>query len=132
MKRFLALVLVFATVLTMVGCAKKTVTFDIDGASKILLMSGSSGETVEITNAETIKYITDNINSMNFNRDTSSKRHNGWSYSLRWYDSEDNLIEHIVVMSSTRIDYDNYFYNEMDADVEIDIEYLKSLLGENQ
>ncbi len=132
MKRLLALVLVFAIALTMVGCAKKTVTFDIDGVSKILLMSGSSGEMVEITDSETIKFITDNINSMEFHRDTSSRYHNGWSYSLRWYDSEDNLIEYIVVMSATRIDYDNYFYNEMDADVEIDIEYLKALLGENQ
>ncbi len=132
MKRFLALVLVFATVLTMVGCAKKTVTFDIDGASKILLMSGSSGETVEITDEETIKYITDNINSMTFNRHESSRQHNGWSYSLRWYDSDDNLIEYIVVMNATRIDYDNYFYNEMDADVEIDIAYLEELLSENQ
>ncbi len=131
MKRILALVLVFATALTMVGCAKKTVTFDIDVASKILLMSGSSGKTVEITDPEIIAYITDNINGMKFNRDESSRQHNGWSYSLRWYDSEDNLIEYIVVMSATRIDYDNYFYNEMDADVEIDIEFLKELLGEN-
>ncbi|MCD7772090.1 MAG: hypothetical protein LUH23_08420 [Oscillospiraceae bacterium] len=132
MKRFLALVLVFAVALTMVGCAKKIVTFDIDGASKILLMSGSSGETVEITDEETIKYITDNINGMTFNQDISSRHHNGWSYSLRWYDSEDNLIEYIVVMSATRTDYDNYFYNEMDADSEIDIEFLKELSGENQ
>lgn len=132
MKRILALVLVFVTALTMVGCARKIVTFDIDGASKILLMSGSSGEVVEITDAETIAYITDNINSMTFSRHESSHQHNGWSYSLRWYDSEDNLIEYIVVMSATQIDYGNYFYNEMDADVEIDIEYLKELLGENQ
>ncbi|MCC8196730.1 MAG: hypothetical protein LIO49_08055 [Ruminococcus sp.] len=129
MKRIFVLILTVAVALTMVGCAEKVVTFNIDGASKILLMSGSSGETVEITDPETIAYITDNINSMTFNRDESSRQHNDWSYSLRWYDSEDNLIEYIVIMSATRIDYDNYFYNEMDADVEIDIAYLEELLS---
>ncbi len=128
MKRIIALILALAVALTMVGCAKKTVTFDIDGASKILLMSGSSGVTVEITDPETIEYITHNINLMTFSRDTSSKYHSGWSYSLRWYDSEDNLIEYIVVMSATRIDYDSYFYNEMSSDMEIDIGYLNELL----
>ena len=130
MKKFVASFLVLVLALSMVGCAEKSMKFDIGEASKIELRSGTDGTVIEITNTEDIKHITDNINALTFSRGESSKDHSGWSYSLKWYDSENTLMEGIAVMSEYQIDYNGYFYKGMEADNEIDLAYFDRLLGE--
>lgn len=128
MKKYMALVLALVCVLGLVGCSSK-MTFDIAGANKIELRSGSDGTSVEITDEEDIKYITDNINALKFSKGKSSEDYSGWSYRLRWYDSENNLIEVIVVMSEYLIDYNDYFYTAIEADHGIDISFYDKLLA---
>ena len=130
MKKFVAAFLVLVLALSMVGCAEKSMKFDIGEASKIELRSGTDGTVIEITNTEDIKHITDNINALTLSKGKSSKDHSGWSYSLKWYDLENNLMEEIVVMSEQQIDYQGYFYSSMEADHEIDLAYFDRLLGE--
>ena len=130
MKKFVASFLVLVLALSMAGCSEKGMKFDIGEASKIELRSGTDGTVIEITNTEDIKHITDNINAMTFSRGESSKDHSGWSYSLKWYDSENTLMEGIAVMSEYQIDYNGYFYKGMEADNEIDLAYFDRLLGE--
>ena len=72
----------------------------------------------------------ENINTLTFSKGKSSKDHTGWSYSLKWYDPENNLMEEIVVMSEQQIDHKGYFYSSMEADHEIDLAYFDRLLGE--
>ena len=120
----------WALVLSMAGCSEKSMTFDIGEASKIELCSGTDGTVIEITDAEAIKHITDNINTLAFSRGGSSKDHSGWSYSLKWYESEHTLMEELVVMSEDQIDYKGYFYSDTDPDREIDLAYFDSLLSE--
>ena len=129
MKKMLALGLALVLSLCVVGCSEKSMTFDIGEANKIELRSGADGTMVEITNAEDIKYITDNINALTFSKGKSSKDHNGWSYSLKWYDSENVLMEEIVVMSEYQIDYKDYFYKGMEVDNKIDLAYFDRLLN---
>lgn len=129
MKKMLALGLALVLSLCVVGCSEKSMTFDIGEANKIELRSGADGTMVEITNAEDIKYITDNINALTFSKGKSSKDHNGWSYSLKWYDSENVLMEEIVVMSEYQIDYKDYFYKGMEVNNEIDLAYFDRLLN---
>ncbi len=128
MKKLIALILVSICSLSLVGCSSEII-FDITSTSKIELRSGSDGTTVEITNREDIKRITDNISALKFSEEGSSKDHSGWSYWLKWYDSENNLIEEIVVMSEKQINYKDYFYTCMEADHEIDISFFDALLG---
>lgn len=104
-------------------------TFDIGEASMIELRSGNNGTTVEVMDEEDIMYITDNINALQFRKGSSSKDSTGWRYWLKWYDSEDHLIEEIVVMSEYNIDYENFFYTSMEADAEIDLLFFDELLG---
>ena len=130
MKKFVASFLVLVLALSMVGCSEKSMKFDIGEASKIELRSGTDGTVTEITNTEDIKHITDNINALTFSRGESSKDDSGWSYSLKWYNLENNLMEEIVVMSEQQIDYKGYFYSSMETDHEIDLAYFDRLLGE--
>ena len=130
MKKFVASFLMLVLALSMVGCAEKSMKFDIGEASKIELRSGTDGTVIEITNTEDIKHITDNINALTLSKGKSSKDHSGWSYSLKWYDLDNNLMEEIVVMSKQQIDYKGYFYSSMEADHEIDLAYFDRLLGE--
>lgn len=130
MKKFVASFLVLVLALSMVGCSEKSMKFDIGEASKIELRSGTDGTVTEITNTEDIKHITDNINALTLSRGKSSKDYSGWSYSLKWYNLENNLMEEIVVMSEQQIDYKGYFYSSMETDHEIDLAYFDRLLGE--
>lgn len=130
MKKCLALVLILMLALSMVGCSEKSLTFGIGDASKIELRSGTDGTVIEITDTEEVKHITDNINALTFSRGESSKDYSGWSYSLKWYDSENALMDEIIVMSEYQIDYNGYFYSGMEADNEIDLAYFDRLLGE--
>ena len=128
MKKLIALALVLVCALGMVSCSSG-MNFNIATASKIELRYGGDGTTIEITDEEDIKYITDNINALKFSKGESSKNSSGWNYSLKWYDSGNNLIEEIVVMSKNQIAYKNYFYTTMDADSEIDIFFLGAFFG---
>ena len=132
MRKIMALVLVLVLALSMVGCSNKSMTFDIGEVNKIELRSGIDGTTVEITRTEDIQYITDNINALTFSKGESSQNYDGWSYWLKWYDSQNTLMEEIVVMGADLIDYKDYFYSNTETDNKIDIDYFDTLLAMNQ
>lgn len=127
MKKIVLFILMLYYTLYLAGCSSEK-SFNITGISKIELLSGNTGATVEITDEEEIAYITNNINAMMFSKEKSSKDTTGWSYWLKWYDSDNNLKEEIIVMSEYRIEYKDYFYTCKNADLEIDIAFLDKLL----
>ena len=108
MKKFVASFLGLVLALSMAGCSEKGMKFDIGEASKIELRSGTDGTVIEITNTEDIKHITDNINALTLSKGKSSKDYSGWSYSLKWYDLDNNLMEEIVLQNGTGNHMDNY------------------------
>ncbi len=120
------LALCLAFMLLFGGCAKRELQFDIPDAASMTVFSGSTGKHVEITDAETVKYITDNINSLCFSRDKSSKNYEGFNYEITWYDANGARLESIIVMRENRISYDDYFYDNT-ADVGIDMDYIENL-----
>ena len=91
------------------GCSSTT-HFSISDAAKLNMQSGKTGKAVDITDAATIKKVTDNMNQPTFKKgnhcDTA-----GWSYHLSWYDKSGKSIEDVTVLSNSRIDYKDYFYN---------------------
>lgn len=124
MKKLISIFILVSLILT--SCSS-IFQFNITNISKIEIMS--RGITAEVTNTANIKYITDNINSMKFNKGDSSVNDKGWSYRLKYYNFEGTLIEEIIIMDEYTIDYKDYYYHSMDADAEIDTVFLDSLLG---
>ncbi len=127
MKKTILLLLACMLILSFVGCAAKNQSFDIGEVTKITGFCGSTGKSIEITDADDIKHITDNINSLSFSREESSKNNEGFNYYLTWYDSNGEQVEKLIVMTEGRISYDDYFYDVSDTDRKIDIEFLDKL-----
>lgn len=129
MKKKIALLLtVFCMLALFTGCSSQK-DFNIKGAAKIELKSGTNGTIVEITDKESIDHITENINAIKFSKEKSSKDHSEWSYRIKWYNSENKLIEDIVIIGENMIEYKNYFYRSIKADDDIDIAYFDTLLN---
>lgn len=120
--------LLLAAALLTAGCARTDL--DIGEAGRIELYSGTDGEMVVITDGEEMEQITGEINAMTFRREEPSADYSGWRYLLKWYDSQGQLMEKVVVLSETRIEYEGYFYEgEEDG---IDLARLDKLLDAGQ
>ena len=126
MKQLMTLVLALVYMLGLVSCSSKPKTFEIVGAERLTVRSGTTGESIDITNVDDIKYITDNINSLKYSK---GKKVNGsgWSYSLQWFDQNGAIIEKLILFGDGyTINYDGYYYKGMSADYEIDLSFLDS------
>lgn len=126
MRRIVTLLLVSIYILTLVACSSSSKTFEIEGAQKLTVQSGTTGKRVDITDADDIKYITDNINSIDFSKGKKVKS-DGWSYMLQWYDENGETIEKMILYGDGyTINYDGYYYEGMSVDYEIDLEFIDS------
>ena len=130
MRKCFAFILVLGCILNLTGCKKEQKQFDITGASSIYLYSGLTGDSVNVTDAEGIKYITDNINSLLFEKGKSHKGENGYAYSIRWYDADHTLLTDLIVMDEYTVVYDGYYYSGMEADYGIDTGFFAQKLEE--
>ena len=134
MKKILVAVLALICVSGLVGCYSEPKIFEIEGAEKLTVMSGATGTSIDITNADDIKYITDNINALKYSKGEKVNS-DGWIYSLQWYDKNGNSIENLALLGDGyTIVYDGYYYKGMTVDYEIDLTFLenqfsKSLTG---
>ena len=129
MRKIIAVVLALICVLGLVGCSSEPKTFEIEGAEKLIVMSGATGESIDITNADDIKYITDNINALNFSKGEKVNS-DGWSYSLQWYDKNGDSIENLALLGDGyTVIYDGYYYKGMTVDYEIDLTFLDGLFA---
>ncbi len=128
MKKVISALIAIFLLISVVGCAKHDIQFEIGMASKVKIFSGSTGRSVEITDAEVIKTITDDINSHKFTKDKSSKNWEGFSYYITWYDANGKQMEEVIVMNGSRIRYNDYFYDKEECSCEINTEYIKDLL----
>lgn len=105
-KLFSTIMLFFISILLVIsGCSASVKEFSIRNADHIVLVSGNTGRSVEITDGETIDKVTGNITEQSFKQGKSSKDQSGWSYRLTWYNSEDKEIEKIIVMTDSNINY---------------------------
>ncbi len=130
-KIIFALIAVFLLI-SIVSCAKQEIQFEIGTASKVKIFSGSTGKSVEITDAAVIKTITDDINSHKFIKDKSSKNWEGFSYYITWYDANGEQMEEVIVMNGSRISYNDYFYDKEECKCVINIEYIEGLLPNDE
>ena len=125
MKKIVLVVCAFI-VLCMVGCSSRTHKFEIGEAAKITVTSGTTGEQVEITETESIQYITDNINALTYSKGEKVNS-DGWSYAMIWYDKDGNEQKKLTVLNEHTVIFDGRYYEGMEADYEIDLTYLAKL-----
>ena len=105
----LCLVLVASFVLSGCNNSDSIITLEDREVGKIEIQSGNTGETVEVTEEEVISQIAD-ILSLEFEKGEKSNDSTGWSYSVRWYDTEGKQIDTVVIMNDGTIEKDGYFW----------------------
>ena len=129
MKKITALTLALALILSLAGCAAQTKTFDIGKASRLEITSGTNGESVEVTDAASIKQITDDFNALRF-KDEGKNDRDGWSYLISWLAEDGSCIEKITVLGDGSITYGGHYYTVEGSGNKIDLEYIKTVFSE--
>ena len=114
MKKIVATILTIVYVLGLVGCSSKKLTFDIGDASQIKIISGLTGDEAIITDEDTIKNITQNINSLTFEK-TDKEALPGYAYMLTWMNEE------CIEFASIIITDENGYLYKVGADLAIDM-----------
>ena len=130
MKKYIALVLALVCVLGLAGCSDKNMTFDIGTANKINIKSGLTGDEVNIADNEFIQSITENINSLRFEKTSTTDGKVGYAYMLTWFDTDDNQIARITITDENgyQISHDGYYY-KVGADLNIDTALIDEMLN---
>lgn len=122
---FVSILIVFAL---FIGFASNRVAVipNLINTNEIILQNGNTGESKTITDTNTVNAITKYFQSAKFSHKERSGNSTGWSYRLQIYDMNNYLTADIVVMSSNRIKFMNYFY-EANSDDTIDMAYIEAL-----
>ena len=130
MKKKMATVLCLALVFLLAACASDVKTFEIKGAEKLIVTSGETGKSIEIINADDMKYITDNINALEYSK-CEKVNSDGWSYSLQWLDKSGKTMENLTLLGDGyTVIYDGHYYHGMQIDYEIDLAFLDNQFTE--
>ena len=130
MKKLIVFVLIIACAFSLVSCSDKNMRFNIEAANSIDIKSGLTGDEVILADKEFIQKITENINSLRFEKASPSDGDDGYIYSLTWLDKEDKPIETIMITEENgyQIRRDGYYYT-VGADLAIDTETLDIALS---
>jgi len=128
MKKIMLIVCMFI-LFSMVACSSRSHTFEIQGAAKITVTNGNTGKSIGITDADSILYVTDNINGLTYSKGDKVNS-DGWSYTLTWSDEDGNEVEKLTVLNEYTIIYDGRYYKGMEADHELDLVFLEELFAE--
>ena len=129
MKKILAIILSLIFVLG-AGCGDKCLTFDIGEANYINIKIGPTGEEVNIADKEFIQSITENINSLRFERASATDGKDDYAYMLTWFGAEDKQIAGIAITEENgyQISHDGYYY-KVAADLNIDTDLIGEMLN---
>ena len=125
MKKIVLVVCAFIVLCT-AACSSRTHKFEIGDAAKIIVSSGTTGDQVEITDTESIQYITDNINGLTYSKGEKVNS-DGWSYALIWYDKDGSDLKKLTILNEYTVIFDGHYYKGTEADYEIDLAFLEKL-----
>ena len=129
MRKSAGLLWLLALLLLFAGCLAKGKAFAIGEAAMLEITDGSTGATVQVTDPEAIQSITDNLNAMKFSH-AGNANGTGWSYGLTWLDQQGEPFESLSLMGDGyTILYGGHYYMGMEADQEIDLAFVESLLA---
>ena len=118
-----------ALIMLLTGCSTGGKEFAIGEAAMLEITDGSTGETIQVTDPEAIRYIADNLNAMGFSH-AGTAEGAGWTYGLTWFDHQGKPFETIFLMGDGyTILYEGRYAKGMEADQEIDLAFVESLLA---
>lgn len=117
---------VLLALLLLAACGE-TITIAAEDVASIELQSGMTGDSVTITDADTIAQITDNATSLRY-RYIGDPDSSGWSYWIKWLDADGNVIGEMFPHGWHVVWNDSYY--EVSGGT-IDEDLLAELLGED-
>lgn len=127
MKKLVMLIISTALLLTLTGCFVASTHLEIGGgAERIELRSGDDGKAAEITDRDDIAHITENINTLRFEKVNPGRDHTGWSYGITWYGPDGEKLDELLIISGNRVWYNDTYYDSLGAT--IDTVFLDGLL----
>jgi len=124
----IAFVLVLAlTMLLLTSCGVKT--FEFENTTKVELTNGTTGEMVEITDANQMQTLIKLFSENEFVKGKSASDSTGWSYRIKFYQNEKIMVD-ITVLGDTSIIYSGYFYDIQSGT--LDISCFDDLINSNK
>ena len=127
MKKWMAIFLAVVFLSGMASCSSKMVLKDISDSQKIEIYEFESDTSIEITDPEVIKRISENLESLKLSKLHYNKP-TGSVYTLTFYDANDNPIEMIGIPSTLNwIHCNDAFYTITEG--QFDREYIATLFN---
>ena len=93
MRKITIFVLALVCILELAACTVRNLRFDIDVANSINIKSGLTGDEINITDKEIIQSITQDINSLRFEKTSKSDGKVGYVYMVKWFDADGKQME---------------------------------------
>lgn len=122
----LATVIVIIAVLTVWYFSPKTFLSGIEAADvkSISVFDGSTGKRFDIDDPEEIKYIVENIQGIEMERDKVSVNYSGFSFRMSFCGENEKVLESFVIDRASIIRSDPFFYS---CDGGLCYDYLQEL-----
>lgn len=129
MKKLILLLFAMVCILGLIGCSNKNMTFNIGQASMLNIKSALTGDEVNVASNELIQGITENINSLRFEKTSATDGNNDYAYELTWFEQKGNQIAKITITEENgyQISHEGYYY-KVGADQSIDIALIDEML----
>lgn len=132
MRKISAGILSLILITAFAGCSSDTgsnkiKSFEFENVSKMMVIS-VDGKKFEVTDTDMVQKITENIESVRFEKGESNENKNGFGPFVQWYDANGDLIESISVMGDQTIIYDGFLWTA--ANGNIDAELLENVFTE--
>ena len=130
MRKITIFVLALVCMWGFAACTGRNLRFDIDVANSINFKSGLTGDEVNITDKEIIQSITQDINSLRFEKTSESDGKVGYVYMVKWFDADGKQMESITITEENgyQISYGGYFY-KVGADLCIDVSLINEMIS---
>ena len=101
---------------------------DAKDVARIELGRGSVGFVwVDITDADTIQQVIDGINKLSFVPISPNLPSGGWSYAIRMYDADDNLIDQMTILDDNLVEKEYFVYLSLLG--KFDTEYFDDIIA---
>lgn len=109
-KWFLMGLALVSLLVVLAGCAPERLQLDLSGAARIEVRRGGNMQPVTVTDPEEIQILADELGSLTLRKWKSSEGYFGWTYSVKWYDAQDQILGSILFTANDVINHEIYGY----------------------
>lgn len=129
MKRVISIIMALVCIMGLCGCGNADLVLSIPEASAVYIKSGLTGDEVILADDEFIDAITDNINSLSFEKKGAAEG-DEYAYILVWYDDDNNEAASLTITEENgyQIIFDGFYYI-VNADIPINTDLIADSLA---